>query len=475
MNKKRVSQLLERYLFYHNKGKEVYFDADEIVELLDSFDESDDFTYYDEVLALGLKLHPYNAELQIRKCQSLILEEDYKKALSLINTITNADAEDLDVLRLECYAMLYKYDKVVERIEQLINEECDYLDFLFEQIAPILSERDMIKEAHDFVNRGLLLFPDNISLKNELCYILEIEGDIPRAIKICNELVDQVPYSNEYWFTLGRLYSRSEDYEKAVEAFDFALACDDSDNDLKILKAYCLYMNKSYKKAIETYDEIILDNNTFPQVAPLLSDCYIQIEEFEKAYKVLKKLFEDCPLMEDPKLFFNYFLCCFKTERDEDACWFLSKIALSFPEEFTNQTLLTLSFIENQEREKALLSIEKLLQAFDQTKRNSEGSIENLFRTGQSLFVKGNFDQAIQYFHQVLQVNPTKPYIYLYLAMCYLAKKDMENYTKYYQKVSPTEVLSYMQKETTQHEQQSIYISPGDLVKEFLKNKDNNN
>ena len=34
MNKKRVSQLLERYLFYHNKGKEVYFDADEIVHLL---------------------------------------------------------------------------------------------------------------------------------------------------------------------------------------------------------------------------------------------------------------------------------------------------------------------------------------------------------------------------------------------------------------------------------------------------------
>ena len=36
----------------------------------------------------------------------------------------------------------------------------------------------MNKEARDFVDRGLALFPDNLILKNELCYILETEGDV---------------------------------------------------------------------------------------------------------------------------------------------------------------------------------------------------------------------------------------------------------------------------------------------------------
>ena len=150
------------------------------------------------------------------------------------------------------------YDKVIGHVEKLIADKCEYLETLFEYIAPILGDVEMTKEAHDFINRGLMLFPDNLILKDELCYNLEIEGDIKKAIEVCNELIDKNPYSNDYWFTLGRLYSISGDYEKAIEAFDFALTCDDSDEELKILKAYCLYMNENYEKAIEVYNDIAL-------------------------------------------------------------------------------------------------------------------------------------------------------------------------------------------------------------------------
>ena len=51
MKKKDISRLLQRYLAGHQEGKDAYFDADEVDELLDSFEESDDYTYYDEVLA----------------------------------------------------------------------------------------------------------------------------------------------------------------------------------------------------------------------------------------------------------------------------------------------------------------------------------------------------------------------------------------------------------------------------------------
>ena len=41
MKKKDISRLLQRYLSGHQEGKDAYFDADEIDELLDSFEESD--------------------------------------------------------------------------------------------------------------------------------------------------------------------------------------------------------------------------------------------------------------------------------------------------------------------------------------------------------------------------------------------------------------------------------------------------
>ena len=61
--------------------------------------------------------------------------------------------------------------QVLEITEELITRDCDYLEEVFEYISPILNDLDMNKEARDFVDRGLALFPDNLILKNELCYI----------------------------------------------------------------------------------------------------------------------------------------------------------------------------------------------------------------------------------------------------------------------------------------------------------------
>ena len=205
MKKDDISRLLQRYLSAREMGKEPYFDADEVDELLGSFEESDNYDYFDEVLALGLKLHPGNTDLQIRQCKLFVYNEDYNSALALIDSIAETDNQDLDLLRLECYCMLDRYDKLIEYTEKLIEEDCDYLETVFECTAPLLSDMEMNNEARDFINRGIDLFPQNLVLKDELCYNREIEGDIDGAISICNELIDKNPYSHEYWFTLGRL------------------------------------------------------------------------------------------------------------------------------------------------------------------------------------------------------------------------------------------------------------------------------
>ena len=97
MRKDDISRLLQRYLASRKEGKEPYFDADEIDELLNSFDESDDYTYYDEVLALGLKLHPGNVDLQIRQCRQYVYNQDYNSALALIEEIAETDISPCSV------------------------------------------------------------------------------------------------------------------------------------------------------------------------------------------------------------------------------------------------------------------------------------------------------------------------------------------------------------------------------------------
>lgn len=480
MKKDDISRLLQRYLSAREIGKEPYFDADEVDELLGSFEESDNYDYFDEVLALGLKLHPGNTDLQIRQCKFFVYNEDYNNALALIDSIAETDNQDLDLLRLECYCMLNRYDKVIEYTEKLIEKNCDYLEAVFESIAPLLSDMDMNNEARDFINRGIRLFPQNLVLKDELCYNLEIDGDIDGAISICNELIDQNPYSHEYWFTLGRLYSTKPEYEQAIDAFDFALTCDDSDPEVKILKAYCLYMNENYEKALEVYQDINSDFEITGRIKPLMAECYIKLENFEKAYNLLKDTIGKKVIDNEPATYINFIRCCKETGRHQEASYILTKAVKLFPDNVRILSLQALAHVENGEDKPAVETAERLFEVLDKEEHYLPEDYESLFHIGKYLYTKGDIDKAIKYFIKVYAVNPDLPFICLYIAMCYLVKRDLEHFCEYFNKATPEELINFLENSgfdfsKIEPRSQDKHIPPEDLTKDFLNNKDNNN
>jgi len=480
MKKNNVPKLLEHYLLAQIEGREVYFDADEIDRMLDSFEETEDFTYYKEILSLGLKLHPDSGELKLRECKFHIYNEEYKIALDLLDKIAEANNQDIDIARLECYCALNQYKKVVSYIEDLMRSECDYIESIFEYIAPVLSDLDKNTEARDLVDRGLLLFPDNAILKDELCYLLELDGDFEGAIRICNELIDREPYSYENWFTLGRLYSMIGDFTKAIEAFDFALTCDESDVELKILKAYCLFMNESYEKAIEAYKDVAIDVDAKERIKPLMAECYIKMEDYEEAYHILKELLDKGIQTDDPTWMLNFIHCCVETEREKEASDFLLIAAEKFPENIKVLTLLALTYLENGKDDEALAITNKIFNRLTKANKSTEEECKTIFRKGEQFYFKGNLKKAMKYYKSVLRFQTDMPYRHLHMAMAYFMLGDMEFFRKHYKKVTPSELVEYAKisgflEEFSDETLLPPHIPPEELTREFLNNKDNNN
>ncbi len=482
MKKDDVSRLLQRYLSASREGKDPYFDAGEIEDLLDSFEESDDYTYYDEVLALGLKLHPGSGELKIRQCRQFVYNEDFDSALALIDSIAETESQDLDMLRVECYASLKDYSKVIEAVETLQTRECEYLEELFEYIAPVLNDMEMQQEARDFIDRGLLLFPDNLILKDELCFNLETEGDIPRAIEVCNELIDKNPYSADFWFTLGRLYSMIGEYDKAIEAFDFALTCDDTDVELKMLKAYCLYMNESYERAIEVYHEIADDSLVKDRIKPFMAECYIKLDNFEKGYELLRDMLTETHPEYEPSAYINLIRCCLETNHDDEVELILQKATKLFPDNIRLLSLMALSQMDNGQEEQAMLTTDRIFEIIDRQEETNETDDESLFRAGQYLYTKGDIDKALKFYTKVWELNPNRPFMHIHLAMAYLAKGDLKKFGEHFRQTSAEEMLEYLKASGIDADQLAEkfpttekFIPPEELVKEFLKNKDNSN
>lgn len=482
MKKNDISRLLQRYLSAKEEGKDPYFDADQIDDLLNSFEESDNYAYYDEVLALGLKLHPGNTALKIKLCRQHVYYEDFDKALTLIENMAETDNQDLDMLRLECFCSKKQYEKVIEYTEVLIAHNCDYLESIFEYIVPILNDLDMRKEARDYIDRGLLLFPDNLILKDELCYDLETDGDLPAAIKICNELIDKNPYSYDHWFTLGRMYSMIGEYDKAIDAFDFALTCDNSDYELFILKAYCLYMNESYEKALEVYKDITGNEEIASRIKPLVAECYIKLGNFQKGYELLKEQLEDDTQEKEASTYINFIRCCKELEYDKEADEVLYNAAFLFPNNIRILSLLTLSLIENDQEDLALQTLDKLFNLLNEYESNREAEYaECLTQAGQYLYLKGKADKALKFYLRAQKLDPDNAKILLLTSMAYLELGDTEQGMKYINQIEPDELMNYFKGSTPDqmlgyHEQfPKEHIPPKDLAKEFLKNKDNSN
>ncbi|MDR1500107.1 MAG: tetratricopeptide repeat protein [Tannerellaceae bacterium] len=366
MQQDYISILWQRYLTACEEGVEPYFDADEIDALLESFEEKDDYTHYELILELGLRLHPYDYELKIWSCRLHLRNEEYEEALALLEGVVDLDDFDANMMRMECYCAVNRYPDIVEYVERLVQSGHPQTENVFEFLTPIMSDMNMISEAKKFIHWGLQIFPDSIPLKDELCYVCELDGNFEEAINICNGLIDKEPYSYDYWFTLGRLYSLTNDFNNAIDALDFALTCDDSNDDLKVLKAYCLFMNESYEKALEVYSELTDDDDdddSIIHVNSMMAECYIRLDDFDRAYNRLRELI-DMRTGEalDTSVYISFIHTCIKTNRRGEAIRILSESADIFPRNVRGLSMLALSCLES---EKDGLTIQIINKIFD--------------------------------------------------------------------------------------------------------------
>lgn len=364
MKKDRIARLRDRYLSAKKEHKEPYFDADEIDDLLSSLEEDADYPMYEEVLKLGLRLHPGNTNLLIRQCRQYMVEGEEDKALSLIRQIGEKGNQELDLVEIECYANMGNYPKVMQLTEDLIASKADYLSIVFEYIAPVLNDLTMYAEAIDYIEKGLRLFPDNFILNEELCFALESTEDYGRAIILCNHLIDKKPYSFDLWFALGRLYAYRQEYPKAIEAFDFALTCDDSVVELKLLLVYCLNKNENYQRAIEICKDILSDPLYTDKTATLMADCYLKMGNHQPAYDLLKATMAEYISHPPFAIYIQLIACCVEMERLEEAYSLLMEVNSRYPD--NPEVLIALSYIstytDDGEQDVFYSEIEKIME-----------------------------------------------------------------------------------------------------------------
>jgi len=477
-----MEDIVQRYFDMANNGIENYFDADEIIELLDYFEAIDKREHFKKVVEIGLKQHPHNVDIKIQLCKAHILYDKYEKALKLIEKIGESEDFELKLMKCECLCALDRYNELTTYLELQQNNKDDHLLEMYEFVAHIVHEQCEYEHSFDMIKRGYTLFPDSTLLKEEFCYHLELQGEMEQAIKICESLIDHDPYCTEYWYMKGRLYTIMGSYDKAIETFDFALVCNEKDLEIKILKAFCYYLSGNNRKVAEIYIDIFV--NDIVQIAEYLGLIFTSLDESERTYILLKKMIEKYD--ETGK---DFSKSCFFDIENEDEVNGLCVIASCFPKKLLFFIFKEMLFMAEGDRN-AIFNIELLLQLLHETgtgKANLEIDTQTTTYVKLQRKVAKIFDK-----HTVAVESNHNDTDTIRQVINHLLEGNIKAFCKQFEQCTPQAISEYLgqlfpeahkprkqQKGYLQPKEISKYgsygISSNDLSSNFLTNKNQHN
>lgn len=290
-----IHQLVHKYEELRESGQAFYFDADEFALLANYYNSYGDDAEAENIIRVGLQMHPESLELLILNAKVMVYSEKYEEANQYLSTITDEENIDLELLKIECKLHLGDFDSADVMVQQTllnIEDDEDDLYFFITELGFLYNDVDLFEEAIRFLEQSFALERVNPEVLIDLAYAYEMEGNFLKAIDYNNLLLDIDPYSFEGWLNLGKLYSMTEQYDKAIDSFDFALTINENDIGAMKMKALSLYFNDNVKEAIRIFEECLSLSPDDASLYDSLLEAYEAMEQHDEMFKIIDRKVE---------------------------------------------------------------------------------------------------------------------------------------------------------------------------------------
>lgn len=286
--RKELTESIARYEAARAEGHKLYMDASQLADIADWYATEQRFEEAEEVVNLGLQLHPGNTELQVEQAYLYLDMSNLEEAKKVAFGIAEENDREVKLLRAEVYLnynllanaqeILYSMEDKDE-LETIIHIVTLYIDMGFEQIAK------------EWLDRGEALYADReefITLKAD--YLAAIH-DYQESIACFDKLIDMSPFNPNYWMGMAKGYFLMGDTDKCIESCDFALAADDTFGEAYAYKAHSYFYIGNDDLSIENYQKAMDLKAVFPQIGKMfIGISYCNKKMWEKSIEYLNEV-----------------------------------------------------------------------------------------------------------------------------------------------------------------------------------------
>ncbi len=245
-------ELLAAYEKAVNTGQPVFMDADELSEIADYYQMTEQVDEADEAINLALSLAPGAIAPLTYKIHEALWEGNTEEAREYLNRIIETDEPD------------YVYDKAEILMAEEREEECDaylreelqkipsdeYQDYVID-VANLWADYNYPEKAMAWMSRAKQ--EESPEFKELMGRTLFGLGKYKDSERVFNELLDSDPFSKYYWNALASAQLMEEDFNKAIQSSEYAIAIDPKDPDGLLAKANALFRLGNYEEALEYF------------------------------------------------------------------------------------------------------------------------------------------------------------------------------------------------------------------------------
>lgn len=251
---KELQDLANQYEEAKLSGTPIYMDAYDLADLSDWYAMQQRFDDAEEVIETGLKLHPDNTTLLIEKTYLYIDTNRKEEAYAIAESIEDNYSDEVKILRA---GILLKKAKLKEAEELLdtITEKDDLYNLT--DICYIYLDAGLPQYAMKWLEYHRSLHENEESFLSVAADCYYSQGDYKEAATYFNKLIDKNPYSPIFWMGLAKCYYGLQEYDKVIEACDFALISDEEYAEAYTFKGYAYNELYNYEAALENFEQAL--------------------------------------------------------------------------------------------------------------------------------------------------------------------------------------------------------------------------
>lgn len=229
-----------RNLVLRFENHEGYFDVGEIESIANFYLDSKDVEGLGAVVKHGEKLFPGDDTVLLHKAYYLSMSGRHGEAKSILLKLEKQNPTDTDV----CYALgviCSSCGQPEEAIYYYLRAVVDGNEpgVVFGNIADEYYNLGLNGQAERYYLMAIEKDAnDERSLYNLAC-IWQQENRLEEGVGFYEKVVDEHPYSGSAWYCLGCVYRWLSLYEKAVDAYEYAVAIDNALTDAYLGLSEC--------------------------------------------------------------------------------------------------------------------------------------------------------------------------------------------------------------------------------------------